>query len=248
MNVREILEAYRSGKITPEDAERMLRTDYIERIGDDVLFDTGRQIRKDVPEVVYALGKTPESVAAIASKTESLLLISRASNEHFEAVKKVRKDAEYHKSCGIIILGKMPESTFGPIAIVTAGTSDVPYAEEARIMAEAMGCKCITFYDIGVAGVHRILDPMKTIIAENADAIVAVAGMEGALPTIISSLSPVPVIGLPTSTGYGMGGKGEAALLSMLQSCSPGLSVVNIDNGIGAGSFAALIARRARKE
>ncbi len=137
----------------------------------------------------------------------------------------------------------MPLQDKGVIGIITAGTSDIPIAEEARIMAESMGVRCITFYDIGVAGIHRLIEPMKTLIDEDVSAIVAVAGMEGALPTVVSSLSPVPGIGVPTSTGYGLGGKGEAALYSILQSCSMGLTAVNIDNGIGAGATAALIAR-----
>ena len=136
----------------------------------------------------------------------------------------------------------MPSLDKGTIGIITAGTSDIPVAEEARIMAESMGVRCVLAYDIGVAGIHRMIEPMKNMISEDVSAIVVAAGMEGALPTVISSLSPVPVIGVPVSTGYGMGGKGEAALLSILQSCSMGLTAVNIDNGIGAGATAALIA------
>ena len=114
-------------------------------------------------------------------------------------------------------------------------------------MAESMGCRCITSYDVGVAGVHRVLEPMRTMLDEDVDAIIVAAGMEGALPSLVASLASVPVIGVPTSTGYGYGGNGEAALMCMLQTCSPGLAVVNIDNGIGAGSMAAIISRRRRK-
>jgi hypothetical protein len=130
------------------------------------------------------------------------------------------------------------------VGLISAGTSDVPVAEEARLMAEAMGCVVTPIYDVGVAGLHRLLQPLRALLAEGVDAVVVAAGMDGALPSVVSGLVDVPVIGLPTSIGYGLGGKGVAALLSMLQTCAPGLTVVNIDNGIGAGATAALIANR----
>lgn len=248
MNIKEILEAYREGNISTEKAEKMLRMDYLQTLGDDVLFDCSRQLRKDVPEVVYASSKSPEAVAAIAASrsNEGMLIISRAGAAHYEAVKKVAPDAVYKKSSGLIVIGRNDVTPVGKIGILTAGTSDTPVAEEAAVMAEAMGVGTICFHDVGVAGIHRIIEPMKRLLEEDVDAIIVVAGMEGALPTLVSSLSSIPVIGVPTSTGYGMGGKGEAALMCMLQTCSPGLSVVNIDNGIGAGAVAALIARRRR--
>jgi pyridinium-3,5-biscarboxylic acid mononucleotide synthase len=248
MNAEGILEAYKRGDMTLEEAEKALRTDYLVRIGDDVLFDAGRQVRKDVPEVVFAETKRPDVVARIASSFDGCMLVSRASPEHFEAVRAAVPGCTYHPRSGVIVVGRMPEPSFGPIGVITAGTSDIPAAEEAELMATAMGCSCMTYYDIGVAGMHRLLDPMKELIGADAAAIVVAAGMEGALPTLVSSLSPVPVIGLPVSTGYGMGGKGKAALCSILQSCSPGLCAVNIDNGIGAGAFAAMVARRSRKD
>jgi len=244
MSIMDVLEGYKNGLISAEEAEKVLRMDYIDKLKGNVLFDRSRQMRKNIPEVVYALSKTPATVADIATHAEKTMLISKAGEEHYEAVLKLIPDAVYKRDAKLIIIGKMPEKSGGKIGIVTAGTSDIPIAKEAKAMAEAMGVECITFFDIGVAGVHRILKPMKILLDENVDAIIVVAGMEGALPTIISSLSPVPVIGVPASTGYGMGGKGEAALLCMLQTCSPGLSIVNIDNGIGAGAVAALIAKR----
>ena len=243
MDLRSLLEAYKNGSISVDEAERTLRLDYVDSIGNDVLFDKARELRKGIPEVVYAYSKSPEVVGRIAASRRSLTIISKADEEHLAAV----KDAVIHEDCGIAIIGDMPERTRGKIGIITAGTSDVPVAKEAQFMAEAMGVECVVEYDVGVAGIHRIISPMHRMIEEDVDAIVVAAGMEGALPTVITSLSPVPVIGVPVSSGYGMGGNGEAALMSMLQSCSPGLTVVNIDNGIGAGATAALISVSGRR-
>lgn len=237
-----MLESYRSGKIEVEDAEKALRTDYIESLGRDVNLDLGREVRKGTPEVVYARTKTPEAVEKIVRASVKRMLVSGADKKHFNAVKNIDK-VECFEDCGCIIVGGFPEERYGPVAVITAGTSDVPVAKEATLMIRMMGCPCIEFFDIGVSGIHRLIEPMKEIIDKNVAAVVAVAGMEGALPTLISSLSSVPVIGVPTSTGYGFGGDGLAALMGMLQSCSPGLSVVNIDNGIGAGAVAAMISK-----
>ena len=247
MDLRSLLEAYKDGMISVDEAERTLRLDYVDSIGNDVLFDKARELRKGIPEVVYAYSKTPEVVGRIAASRKSLTIISKADDEHLAAVRDAVPDAEIHEDCGIAIIGRMPEKVRGKIGIITAGTSDVPVAKEAQFMAEAMGVECIVEYDVGVAGIHRIITPMHRMIEEDVDAIVVAAGMEGALPTVITSLSPVPVIGVPVSSGYGMGGNGEAALMSMLQSCSPGLTVVNIDNGIGAGATAALISVSGRR-
>ncbi len=242
MDIREVLESYRSGKIEVEDAEKALRTDYIESLGRDVNLDLGREVRKGTPEVVYARTKTPEAVEKIVRASVKRMLVSGADKKHFKAVKNIDK-VECFEDCGCIVVGGFPEERYGPVAVITAGTSDVPVAKEATLMIRMMGCPCIEFFDIGVSGIHRLIEPMKEIIDKNVAAVVAVAGMEGALPTLISSLSSVPVIGVPTSTGYGFGGDGLAALMGMLQSCSPGLSVVNIDNGIGAGAVAAMISK-----
>ncbi len=148
------------------------------------------------------------------------------------------------KNTTTILFFKKLSSTGGKVGILTAGTSDVGVAEEARLMCESMGCQCVCSYDVGIAGIHRLFPIVKKIIHDDVDAIIVVAGMEGALASIISSLVDIPVIGVPSSVGYGYGEKGVAALASMLQSCTLGLSVVNIDNGIGAGAFAANIANR----
>jgi NCAIR mutase (PurE)-related protein len=253
MNIRDILDSLKRGDISIEDAERALRLDYIEKVNEHTVFDHGRKMRKDIPEVVYALAKTPKMVADIAARVPKggFLLISRASKEHFDAVKEAVNDnaVNYHEAASAITVGmqRMTREVKRPIGILTAGSSDIRVAEEAKLMAEAMGCRCITSYDVGVAGVHRVLEPMKLMLDEDVDAIIVVAGMEGALPSLVASLASVPVIGVPSSTGYGYGGNGEAALMCMLQTCSPGLAVVNIDNGIGAGSMAAVISRRRRK-
>jgi hypothetical protein len=249
MAVRDILESLKRGEISADDAERALRMDYLENVNDHTVFDHGRKMRKSIPEVVFARPKTPKMVADVAKRVPKggHLLISRVSKEHLDAVlaSVTENKVTYHENASMITIGEsIKKEMKGIIGIITAGTSDIMVAEEAKIMAEAMGCRCITSYDVGVAGVHRILEPMKTMLDENVDAIIVAAGMEGALPSLVASLSSVPVIGVPTSTGYGYGGNGEAALMSMLQTCSPGLAVVNIDNGIGAGAMAAIISRR----
>ena len=243
MDIRGILQSLKGGKIDIQEAERQLRLDHVDSIGSEVLFDEARALRKNIPEVIYGATKEPETIAEILKRREGKLsIVSKVDAEKFESVSKLIKGIVYEKKARIIVSGNMPAQDRGVIGILTAGTSDIPIAEEARIVAVSMGVRCITFYDIGVAGIHRLIEPMKRLIEADVSAIVVVAGMEGALPTVISSLSPVPVIGVPVSTGYGLGGNGEAALMSILQSCSLGLTTVNIDNGVGAGATAALIA------
>lgn len=243
MDIRDILQSLKEGKIDIQEAERQLRLDHVDSLGCDVLFDESRALRKNIPEIIYGATKEPGTIAGILKMREGRLsIVSKVDPEKYDAVSKIVEGTEYDRKAGMIISGEMPVQDKGVIGIVTAGTSDIPIAEEARIVAESMGVRCMTFYDIGVAGIHRLIGPMKRLIESDVSAIVAVAGMEGALPTVISSLSPVPVIGVPVSTGYGLGGNGEAALMSILQSCSLGLTAVNIDNGVGAGATAALIA------
>ncbi|MCL2891095.1 MAG: nickel pincer cofactor biosynthesis protein LarB [Methanomassiliicoccaceae archaeon] len=249
MAVRDILGSFKRGEISVDDAEKALKMDYLENVNEHTVFDHGRKMRKDIPEVVFARPKTPKMVADVAKRVPKggHLLISRVSKEHADAVlaSVTENKVTYHENASMITIGEIAKKEMnGVIGVITAGTSDIMVAEEAKIMAEAMGCRCITSYDVGVAGVHRILEPMRTMLDENVDAIIVAAGMEGALPSLVASLASVPVIGVPTSTGYGYGGNGEAALMSMLQTCSPGLAVVNIDNGIGAGAMAAIISRR----
>jgi NCAIR mutase (PurE)-related protein len=214
--------------------------------------DPTRERRKGVPEVIFAETKTTQQVIAMA---HSLLegsgraIISRVRPETLVALRqefqaetlRVREDS---RALVIYQPGYTPEPTGGRVGVLSAGTSDVPMAEEAALIAEEMGCQVTRIYDVGVAGLHRLLEPLRDLLASGVDVLIVAAGMDGALPSVVAGLVPVPVIGLPTSVGYGMGGKGVAALLTMLQTCAPGLTVVNIDNGIGAGSTAALIANR----
>ena len=250
MDIREVLELYKKGEIEAAKAERLLRLDFIEKIGEHTVFDHSREARKGIPEIIFGEGKTPEQVVEIAEKAledKEALLISRASNEQYELIVKrlgSKGVSMYEKSRLIVVDRRRKRKLQGKIGILTGGTSDMNVAEEVRLVAVTMGCEVMIAYDVGIAGLHRFMEPLLHMLKAEVDVLVVVAGMEGALATVISSLADVPVIGVPTSVGYGMGGRGEAALLGMLQSCSPGLVVVNIDNAIAAGTTAALISRR----
>lgn len=254
--LREVLEKLTRGEISLDEAEKALKMLAVEEVGDLARLDVGREIRHGIPEVVVAEGKTPEDVAEIASKAlaqRGRVIISRATKQHVEALKSVMaKDEFLHEGrAGRTVVVKRKDSavraTRGRVGIITAGTSDIPIAEEAEVMASEMGCEVTTTYDVGAAGVHRLFLPLKEMITKDVDVIVVVAGREGALPTLLAGMVDVPLIAVPTSFGYGLGGRGVAALMAMLQSCSLGLAVVNIDGGIPAGAVAALIANRAAK-
>jgi len=254
--LRELLEKLTRGEISLDEAEKALKMLAIEEVGDLARLDIGREIRHGIPEVVIAEGKTPEDVAEIASKAlaqKGRVIISRATKQHVEALKSVMaKDEFLHESRtgGTVVVKRKDlaaRTTWGRVGIITAGTSDIPIAEEAEVMASEMGCEVTTTYDVGAAGVHRLFPPLKEMITKDVDVIVVVAGREGALPTLLAGMVDVPLIAVPTSFGYGLGGKGVGALMAMLQSCSLGLAVVNIDGGIPAGAVAALIANRAAR-
>jgi len=211
--------------------------------------DTHRALRRDFPEVVYCPGKTNEQIVDVLellSRSSSIILATRASKGNYRAVKADLRDLEitYHEKARMIVVGQMPRKKGGKILVVTGGTSDMPVAEEAAVTAEAMGCRVERLYDVGVAGVHRLLGNRPKL--EGADVLVVIAGMEGALPSVVSGLVDRPVIAVPTSVGYGASFDGLAALLAMMSSCSPGVAVVNIDNGFGAGFMAATIVRISR--
>ncbi|MDD1769065.1 MAG: nickel pincer cofactor biosynthesis protein LarB [Methanomassiliicoccales archaeon] len=252
MKVREVLERYKKGGIDAKEAERILKLDFLERIGNHTVFDHAREARRGIPEIILGNTKTPEDVVDIVRhvlEDRELVIVSRASPLHYKAIKKGigAKGVKWvEKACMVVVDRRIIVKVTGRIGILTAGTSDISVAEEAKVVAEAMGCEVITAFDVGIAAFHRFMDPLACMLEKECDALIVVAGMEGALPSVISSLADVPVIGVPTSVGYGMGGEGTAALLSMLQTCSPGLVVVNIDNGVGAGATAALISRRCR--
>ncbi len=251
MSVRDILEKHRKGEIDASEAERLLRLDYVRKIGEHTLFDTRRAERKGVPEIIYGESKSADTVVDIiegALADKEVLLVSRSSPQQFEAVRSRVPEARYEERARMIVVDRRKEhDVIGLIGVLTAGSSDVAAAEEARVVAESMGCRVLTAYDVGIAAFHRFIEPLHRMLEEGVDALIVVAGMEGALASVVSSLADVPVIGVPTSVGYGVGEGGRAALSSMLQSCSPGLVAVNIDNGVGAGITAALISLRCRR-
>ena len=250
MDLTEILETLSKGKISVADAQKLLSLYSIEKIEEFAKIDTGRKIRNGVPEVILAekkqLSEIKKIIVKVLTKTD-LVLVSRIQKNHFEKIIQYCKNKKLKIRKGkntrtLLIHQKVIKKTGGKIGIITAGTSDISVAEEARLVCEAMNCECITSYDIGIAGLHRTFPILKEFIKSEVNVIIVAAGMEGALASVVSSTVNVPVIGVPTSVGYGYGEKGVAALASMLQSCSLGLSVVNIDNGIGAGAVASKIA------
>jgi len=270
-DIERILLDFKEGRIDLTTAQKELNLFSIDHISGIATIDSCRQNRKGVPEVVYADTKEPGDAASIAIRLvekNGYALLTRASADHHSAALKriaglqeqkerglsttiCEVDISYNERAGTILLhevGHIFPNTGGKVGILTAGTSDIPVAEEAVETCRVMGCEAITFYDIGIAGMHRLFEPLKRMVEIDVDVIIVIAGMEGALPSVISSLVDLPVIGVPTSVGYGFGGQGKAALMSMLQSCSPGLMTVNIDNGFGAAVGACLIARRATRK
>ena len=242
-----MLEKVAAGEISTDSAYEQLKTLPAEEMGFAVV-DNHRQLRTGFPEVVFCQSKKPEQAAQIFKKiyeANNLVLGTRATVEHYEAVKAVIPEAEWHEDARCITIGK-PEKVFGNVAICTAGTTDIPVAEEAAITAYMCGADVHRYYDIGVSGIHRLLNRIEDI--RKANAIVTIAGMEGALASVVSGLVSSPVVAVPTSIGYGANFGGLSALLAMLNSCAAGTSVVNIDNGFGAGYLAAQINRIGEKE
>lgn len=242
--MRELLEQCKSGQLSVDDTlERFKHMPY-EDIG-FARIDHHRNIRQGFPEVIFGQGKTAEQIAAIVERmlgVESNVLVTRTGIEAYEVVQQVAADAVYHKMARAITIKRDNKKRGkGKIGIVTAGTSDMPVAEEAAVTAEISGNHIERFYDVGVAGLHRLLSERERL--SEMRVIVCAAGMEGALPSVVAGLVAVPVIAVPTSIGYGAALGGLAALLGMLNSCSSNVLVVNIDNGFGAGFAAALINR-----
>jgi pyridinium-3,5-biscarboxylic acid mononucleotide synthase len=244
--LRALLDEVARGTLEPQAAERTLLSELRGRPFEDLGFarvDHHRTIRNGFPEVVLGLGKTPAQIAAIAAEIVgrgSTLLVTRASEAAYAAVRAVAPAAAYYPDAAIIALRQQDVTPGkGRILIAAAGTSDLPVAEEAACTAELMGNEIDRLYDVGVAGIHRLLGERSRLDA--ARVIIVVAGMEGALPSVVSGLVAVPVIAVPTSIGYGASFGGLAALLGMLNSCASGVSVVNIDNGFGAANIASLI-------
>lgn len=288
-DLRQLLGALTAGELNVEDALRKLRLLEIARLDEFARLDMNRDLRKGVPEVIYAPHKSDRDLEAIVRRflvERGLALVSRLDPGRADTLRRAlegseRSDTGNRAGTGALSVSaswdfgmpldappleglsfdydaracvlsartrsyRAPEER-GCVGILTAGTSDIPVAEEAALIVTHMGCRVERGYDTGVAGVHRLLEPLSRMIESGADVLIVVAGMEGALPSVVAGLVDTPVIGVPTSTGYGVGGEGVAALYSILQSCTPGLLAVNIDNGVGAGAAAAMIARRRRE-
>ena len=241
-SVKNLLESVRSGKLSVEDAALRLKAAPFEDLG-YAKVDHHRALRQGVAEVIYGAGKTPEQIGGIVDAMQRAgqrtILITRLPPESAAALKK-RLPLDYHADARIGILGPLPEPDgIGSVVVATGGTSDIPVAEEAALTAEALGNRVIRLYDVGVSGLHRLLAYLDEIMG--AGVIIAIAGMEGALASVIGGLADCPVIAVPTSVGYGASFGGVSALLSMLNSCASGVSVVNIDNGFGAAYQASMI-------
>lgn len=257
MDLRNILDKFANGSLSLDDVQKEVSIHAIERLGDIAKIDVGREMRKGMPEIIFAEGKEYRDVIHIATasvKKNGQVVVSRIRKSQLKRVANelTRKGllVEFGKNCTTLLATEKSFRRKGidaAVGIVAAGTSDIGVAEEARLVAEAMSCSAVVSYDVGIAGMHRLFPELKEMIAKKVGAIVVVAGMEGALASVVASMVDVPVVGVPTSIGYGFGGNGVAALASMLQSCTLGLAVVNIDNGVGAGAFAASIAKRMKR-
>ena len=253
MELDDILQSLKSGNIDITKAKKLLSIYAIEQVKDYAKIDVNRNMRKGIPEIIFAESKKRDEIKEIMKTIlhkNKQVVVSRIKESDYQdiilyTIDQLNAKVSTGRNSTTILAYtdtiKIKNSTIG---ILAAGTSDVGVAEEARLVCESMGCKCITGYDVGVAGLQRIFPILNDMIKLDVGCIIVVAGMEGALATLVSSLVGTPVIGVPTSVGYGYGEKGIAALASMLQSCSLGMAVVNIDNGVAAGAIAANIANR----
>ena len=247
-DTKKILEQYKNNEISLEEALLELKKEPFEDIG-YAKVDHHRKIRQGAAEVIYGEGKTPEQIIGICNAMlkngQKTILITRLSKEAAEIISKAH-EMTYHSQARIGIIGTLPTPDgIGKIVIATGGTSDIPVAEEAALTAEVLGNEVFRLYDVGVAGVHRLLSHLDMLM--DASVVIAVAGMEGALASVVGGLVDCPVIAVPTSVGYGTSFGGVAALLSMLNSCASGVTVVNIDNGFGAGFCASRINHMEKK-
>jgi len=251
LRMDDVLEKLLAGEITLDEARRKLSAINVMRVGELARLDIGRAYRVGVPEMILGEGKHTSEAAKLAIKLareNGYALVTRADKRCVEEIKKKlpRGFVSSYNERARAILIKRRNHVFpkaGKIGVLAAGTADVAVAEEASVAAGMMGCEVMKAYDVGIAGIHRLFKPLERMLRKGVSALVVVAGMEGALPSVVASLVDIPVIGVPTSVGYGVGTKGVAALMTMLQTCSPKVVVVNIDNGLGAGIFAGMIAR-----
>ncbi len=250
--LRDILEKLSRGEISVDEAEKALKIGAIENVANIARLDVGRSIRRGVPEIIFAEGKSNNDLVAICKRMmekDGRVIISRVSEEQVDLLRGAFGSYEIRKATHAAILvirpgGSNRASGEGRVGIITAGTVDLPVAEEAAIIAQEMGCEIFLEADAGVAGIHRLVEPLRNMVNSNVDSLIVVAGREGALPTVVAGLVDIPLVAVPTSSGYGYGGAGQAALMAMIQACSLGLAVVNIDSGIAAGVVAAQIANR----
>jgi pyridinium-3,5-biscarboxylic acid mononucleotide synthase len=250
--LREILEKLAHGKISVDEAERALKINVIENVANIAKLDLGREIRRNTPEIIFAEGKTTKDLVEICDRMlqkNGRVIATRLNNEQTEALEKqfssyVLRKFSHAKSMVVRKEARPQSLTDARVGVLTAGTVDLAVAEEATMVAQEMGCETFLEVDAGVAGIHRLVQPLKNMVENDVDCLIVVAGREGALPTVVAGLVDIPLIAVPASSGYGYGGGGEAALMAMLQACSLGLSVVNIDSGVAAGVVAAQIANR----
>ena len=246
--IRELLKQVEAGELTADQAMQALKWAPYEDVGGYARLDVHRRLRTGCPEVVYCESKTSEQVCGIVNRLathENLVLATRAKPDQAEAILRLVPHAVHHETARIVEIRSTPRpesEADRSVLVIAAGTSDLPVAEEAAVTAECLGSSVGRLYDVGVAGLHRFLDAREQV--DSATAIIVVAGMDGALPSVVGGLVDQPVIAVPTSVGYGASFQGLAALLTMLNSCAPGIAVVNIDNGFGAGYYAHLITRQ----
>ncbi len=251
--MKDILERLIDGEINIDEAERLINSNRILEFDDIAKIDVNRNERTGFPEAVFAPSKNYEDLLLIIRKfienRDDDLIVTKLSPERYEKIlSDLDNDSliyDYNKRAQILVIRKeiKKREPIAKIGIITAGTSDINIAEEARVIIEEGGCEAITSYDVGIAGIHRLFPQIAYMVKEGVRAFIVCAGMEGALPSVVAGLVDVPVIGVPTSVGYGVGQGGRVALDAMLQSCAPGIAVVNIDNGFGAAVFALTIVK-----
>jgi len=269
-SVAEILEAVKTGRLSVSKAEKILKLDAVAIVGDVAHLDFNRHLRRGIPEIVYAESKTSAQISSIVSKlatkkdgagkSDVPIILSRVRPDQFRVVSrsinrsprlKNKFIVENFREARMIAIRHrkvaVPKKVEGKVVLLAAGTSDAAALNEAEVVLQLLGCETMRYIDVGVAALHRLVEPLRKMADFDPDAVIVAAGMEGALASVIAGVSSVPVIGLPTSVGYGYGRGGEAALMSMLQACPLGMSVVNIDGGVAAGVVAWMIAKRKRK-
>ncbi|MFW6196436.1 MAG: nickel pincer cofactor biosynthesis protein LarB [Thermoplasmatota archaeon] len=231
-DIEDLLIKFKEGEVDLETVKAALMELPYSDYG-DVKIDNFREMRKGLPEAVFCPGKTEEQLKKVAENGDRFF--TRATQENFETIRSVREDSKYYESGKIVVVGDVEQDVEGTVSVITGGSSDIDVADEAAVTLENMGYDVERIFDVGVAGIHRLLPFIKKI--RDSDAVIVAAGMDGTLPGIVAGLVGAPVVGIPTSVGYGTAREGRSALETMLNSCSTGLAVVNIDNGYGAAAF-----------